>query len=183
MEEETPCFTRAPGRPYVVRNRDKHSGSAGGSAAEIADLRIRARKWGYRNPLASCHGGDLRLYEIAVHGGCDKRWSRRGHPCPRPWPLVRPSRQCGSQVLKRIQEPRRRAGVQPSRFEAEVLQDVQSGRDSAASIRRKVRSRPSNASVASIGGDTVPPLTLTRMGCTILPSPTPCSPASACNAS
>jgi len=34
-----------------------------------------------------------------------------------------------------------------------------------------VRSRPSNASVASIGGDTAVPVVATRTGCAILPSP------------
>ena len=40
-----------------------------------------------------------------------------------------------------------------------------------ASRRASVRSRPSNARVASIGGDTAVPVTATRTGCAILPSP------------
>src|ERR1700730_7597998 len=39
------------------------------------------------------------------------------------------------------------------------------------SRRASVRSRPSNARVASIGGDTAVPVTATRTGCAILPSP------------
>jgi hypothetical protein len=42
---------------------------------------------------------------------------------------------------------------------------------SAASMRASVRSRPSNASVASIGGEIADPATATRNGWAILPSP------------
>ena len=41
----------------------------------------------------------------------------------------------------------------------------------AASMRASVRARPSNSSVTSIGGETAVPVTATRTGCAILPSP------------
>ena len=43
------------------------------------------------------------------------------------------------------------------------------GQADACARRASVRSRPSRATVASIGGDTVPPVTATRSGCATLP--------------
>jgi hypothetical protein len=53
------------------------------------------------------------------------------------------------------------------------------GSANAASIRASVRSRPSSARVASIGGDTAVPVTATRTGCAIFPRPVCASAAKA----
>ena len=49
-------------------------------------------------------------------------------------------------------------------------------------MRASVRSRPSSASVASIGGETAVPVTATRSGCAILPRPLCSSVASSFSA-
>lgn len=43
------------------------------------------------------------------------------------------------------------------------------------SMRASVRSRPSSATVASMGGEIAVPVTATRTGCAILPRPAPVS--------
>jgi hypothetical protein len=52
-----------------------------------------------------------------------------------------------------------------------AVQDAACARARAASKRASVRSRPSKASVASMGGETAVPVTATRTGCAILPRP------------
>ena len=56
-------------------------------------------------------------------------------------------------------------------------------RSIARPSRRKARSRPISATVASMGGETVPPVIATRSGCATLPRPRPFSVASAVSAS
>ena len=83
----------------------------------------------------------------------------------------------GHVVLRGVRRQRRRASKATSR--TSLRRPINYDQLNARSRRASVRAWPSSASVASMGGDTVPPDTATRSGCATLPRPSDFSFASA----